>query len=313
MTRCGSRAGSARCGTGFSRFRLDGGEFAREAVRTERIQQLELGPARRVRATVGEVDDLALLGFRRWPCAAPRRSSADPRTASDSGAPCGSLVHALLHDDPLPVVGDDEAVQIEVEAILHGGAVDLGHQPAGVGERRAVEADPLADRGELVRRLARMLAAPAADVDAEFARQRLKAALQRADDAGGDARGMPVHAHHGAERLEPERMRQAAQQLVAAVLMDDRLADHRAQPRHAVREPRRHPPAMQRQIGASCSTGHAWSISFSLLPALPAPIHSRFGLHGRRRRRTTVSSDADLPMTKPGFSCSIGPRKFFAD
>ena len=46
-------------------------------------------------------------------------------------------------------------------------------------------------------------------------------------------------------------MREAAQQLVAAVMVDDRLADDRAEPRHAVGEPRRHPPAMQRQIGAS--------------------------------------------------------------
>ena len=80
------------------------------------------------------------------------------------------LVHALLHDDPAAVVGDDEAVQIELEAVLHGGAVDLGDQPAGLGQRRAVEADPVADRDQLVRRLARMLAAAAADMDAELRR-----------------------------------------------------------------------------------------------------------------------------------------------
>ena len=54
-------------------------------------------------------------------------------------------------------------------------------------------------------------------------------------------------------------MREAAQQLVAAVMMDDRLADDGAEPRHAVRQPQRHPPAMQRQIGASCSSGHEGS------------------------------------------------------
>ena len=42
--------------------------------------------------------------------------------------------------------------------------------------------------GALKRGLARMLAAAAADVDAEFARERREAALQRADHAGGDPR-----------------------------------------------------------------------------------------------------------------------------
>ena len=177
----------------------------------------------------------------------------------------------------MPIIGDDEAVQVKVKSVLDGGAVDLRHQPTGVSERGAVKSDPLTDRGEFKRRLSRMLAATAADVDSEFARQWLEAALQRADHTRGYARGVPVHAHDRAERLEPERMSKPTQQLVAAIRVDDRLADDRAEPGHAVREPQRHPPAVQRQIGASCSSGHAWSISFSVLPALPAPIHSRFG------------------------------------
>ena len=81
-------------------------------------------------------------------------------------------VHPLLHHDPMAVVGDDEAVQIEIVAVLHRRAVDFGDEPAGARERRAVEADPLADRRQFVRRLARMLAAAAADMQAELARQR---------------------------------------------------------------------------------------------------------------------------------------------
>ena len=178
------------------------------------------------------------------------QSLGQPMVAARGAA---RIVHALLDDGPFALVGDDEAVQIEVETILDGGAVDLRHQPADVGERGAVDPDPLADRREFVRRLARLLAAAAADMDAEFARQRLEPALQRADHARGDARGVPVHAHDGAERLEPERMGEAAQQLVAAVVVHDRLADDGAEPRHAARKPQGHPPAMQRQIGASCS------------------------------------------------------------
>jgi len=40
-------------------------------------------------------------------------------------------------------------------------------------------------------------------------------------------------------------MRQAPQQLVAPVVVDDRLADHRAEPRHPVGQPFRDVTAVQ--------------------------------------------------------------------
>ena len=86
-------------------------------------------------------------------------------------------VHALLHHRPLAIVGDEETVQVEIEAILHGGTVDLGHQAAGAGEGRGIDADAIAERGQFVWRLARVLAPSAANMDAEFA---LKAARGRA-------------------------------------------------------------------------------------------------------------------------------------
>ena len=165
-------------------------------------------------------------------------------------------VHALLDHDPVSVVGDDEAVEIKLEPVLDRRAVDLGDQPARLGERRAIEAGPVTDRNKLMRRLARVIAAPAADMDAELSGQRCQAALQRADDARGDAGGMPVHPHHRAERLEPEGMRQPAQQLVAAILEDDRLGDHRAQPGHAIAEPFRHAATVKRQVGAAGTAHH---------------------------------------------------------
>ena len=58
--------------------------------------------------------------------------------------PCCTTTH-------FAVVGDDEAVQIEIEAVLHRGAVDLGDEAARLGERGAVEADALADGDELLR------------------------------------------------------------------------------------------------------------------------------------------------------------------
>jgi hypothetical protein len=46
---------------GLARSRLDAGELARQAVGTERIQKLELGPTGGVRAPIRQVDDLALM------------------------------------------------------------------------------------------------------------------------------------------------------------------------------------------------------------------------------------------------------------
>src|SRR3984893_18435466 len=96
-------------------------------------------------------------------------------------------IHALLDDDPASDIGDNEAVQIEIKAILHRCAVDLGDQPARLSERRSVDADPITDRDKLLRRLPRVLAAPPANVDAEFFGERRQAALQRAEHARGDA------------------------------------------------------------------------------------------------------------------------------
>ncbi len=166
-------------------------------------------------------------------------------------------VHALLHDRPLAVVGDEKTVQIEVEAVLHGGAVDLRHKPACARQRLAIEADALAQRRELVGRAARVFSAPAADMDAELALQRRQPAFERPDDARGDAGGMPVHPHDGAEGLEPERMRQPPQKFIAPVMMDDGLAHDGAQRGHALGQPLWNPSAVKRQIGAACASCHS--------------------------------------------------------
>jgi hypothetical protein len=71
-------------------------------------------------------------------------------------------VHALLHHDPVSIIGDDETVQIEIEPVLDRGAIDLGDEPTRSGEIRAIEADAIADGDELVRGLSRVLAAAAA-------------------------------------------------------------------------------------------------------------------------------------------------------
>jgi hypothetical protein len=65
-----------------------------------------------------------------------------------------------------------------------------------------------------------------------------------------------IHPHYGSKRLELEGMGEPAQELVAAVVMNDGLARDRAKARHAVREPSRHMATVQRQIGAARPASH---------------------------------------------------------
>ncbi len=255
ITRCGSK----RLQRGLGRpdgDALELREFAPDPVRPEVAEDVDLSPPRGFGARVGQVDDDALVdpvdrGVRRLDEAfqALRQPVIAPRLAA-------LAVHALLDDDPMAIVGDDEAVQVEIEAVLDGGAVDLGDEAARGRQRRPVEADPLPDGDELLRRLARMGSSAAADMQAEFARQRRQPALQRADDRGRDAGRMPVHPHDRAEGLEPERMSNSAQKLVAPVFEHDRFGDHGAEPGHALTEPSWHAAAVQRQIGAPSAAGH---------------------------------------------------------
>ena len=231
-------------------------QLAFDPVRPDLAEHVDLPPSRRLGARVGQVDDDALVdpvdgGVRLLdealqpfgqPVVAPRLTAL--------------AVHALLDDDPAAVVGDDEAVQIEVEPVLDRGAVDLGDEAARGRELFAVEADPVPDCDELLRRLARMRPAAAADMQAEFARQRPEPPLERADDRGRDAGRVPVHAHHRAEGLEPEGMRETPQEFVAPVFEHDRLGDHGAEPRHALSEPPRHAAAVQRKVCAASAPRH---------------------------------------------------------
>ena len=76
-------------------------------------------------------------------------------------------LHPLLNHHPLPVLGQDEAVKIKLEAVLHGRAVDLGDEAARLHQGWSVESDALRNTGKLLWRLSRMPAAPAAHIKPE--------------------------------------------------------------------------------------------------------------------------------------------------
>jgi len=58
-------------------------------------------------------------------------------------------------------------------------------------------------------------------MDAEFTLKWSQSSFQSTNHARGDARGMPIHSHHAAERLKPEWVRQPAQKFVAPVLVNN--------------------------------------------------------------------------------------------
>src|SRR3954469_8571081 len=108
---------------------------------------------------------------------------------------------------------------------------------------------------------ARMVRAPTPGVSS-------KTAFQRPNDAGGDTRGVPIHAHDGSKRLEPERVGEAPEKLVPAIVMDNPLVNHRPEPSHSVGEPFGHMATVQGQVGASRSSSHAASPSSALRATL---------------------------------------------
>ena len=107
------------------RFARQRRQFGHDAIRTQIVQQVELPGAGDLGPLVRQVDDFALC----------RPVDRAVRLVDEAlqvfGMPMVAArlllvaVHALLHDRPLPVVGHEEPVQIKVEAVLDGGAVDL--------------------------------------------------------------------------------------------------------------------------------------------------------------------------------------------
>ena len=94
-----------------------------------------------------------------------------------------------------------------------------------------------------------MTSAASAEIDAEFVRARIEAALERPENAGGDSGGVPIHSHHAAQRLEPEGVAQAGEQLGRSVMVEDAFGDRGTQAGHAVREPGGDASSVQGKIG----------------------------------------------------------------
>jgi hypothetical protein len=127
---------------------------------------------------------------------------------------------------------------------------------SGVASYVSGEPDAVAERFKLLRCAAGMLAAPAADMNAKFACDGGEAALERADDARGDAGGMPV------PFPSPRRTTGTRTGVTAAGAAPRGRNDGRLPGIRWSRASLRNAPAMQRQIGASGPSRHPGSKEF---------------------------------------------------
>jgi hypothetical protein len=128
-------------------------------------------------AAVGKIDDLPLVaaldrGMRgideaRQPFIEPVIAPSLPPV----------IIHSLLNHNPLGVIGHDKPMQIKIEPILDGGAINLCDEPACGGERQAIDADAVADGRQFIRGFARLRATSAADMDSKLTGQRCQSTL----------------------------------------------------------------------------------------------------------------------------------------
>src|SRR5690349_14020923 len=110
-----------------------------------------------------------------------------------SPRPASRLVHPLLHDTPLALLGEKETVMIKLIPVLHRRRINLRAHL-----RRENQAIAVADRPALgeIRDLARRLAAggafPARDVNSQIRAEMLVRLLHRPASDGRYTRRMPI-------------------------------------------------------------------------------------------------------------------------
>ncbi len=126
----------------------DGGHRAVRVILHDRKQ----GVLRRAGARVHQVLNHALVHAddgRVWIRGEVPDGRGVPVVAA--GQPAGRI-HALLHDGPVAICGDDERVEVDLEAVGDGVVIDARREAAGPHEGVPVDADPVGDDTEFLRR-----------------------------------------------------------------------------------------------------------------------------------------------------------------
>lgn len=149
---------------------------------------------------------LALLVYAVWLMPVNRGTCSTPRIASDTAEPDVCRRSCLAARQPICRHRQSQIHAGKDRPVLHRSTVYLRDQSARRREPHTVEAGAIADAHRFARRLARLGAAPAADMKAQLTGERDQSAFQGAENTGRDARRMPIHSHDGAKGLEPERI-----------------------------------------------------------------------------------------------------------
>src|SRR5438105_4378114 len=120
-------------------------KFVGDAIRSKTGQQLQLRLTRAACPPIRQIDDLALA--RAVDGAVRLLDETRQRSRMPMIAPRLALrtVHALLHNRPLAIIGDEETVQIEIETILERRTVYLGYQTTCARQCRRIDADAIAE------------------------------------------------------------------------------------------------------------------------------------------------------------------------
>src|SRR4029078_11679501 len=92
---------------------------------------------------VSEIYDFTLLPAVDGRMRLIHKTSKPPRKPMVASSLLAVRVHTLLNHGPAAIVGHDEGMKIELEAVLHRGAVDLCNQPARLRKRLHVTTYPL--------------------------------------------------------------------------------------------------------------------------------------------------------------------------
>ena len=113
--------------------------LAGNALWAQRGEKIKLRAPRLRCALVGEVDNVALaqaVDSTVW--CIHEALHVSPVPVITARLPPGA-VHTLLHNRPMPVVGHEETVQVEIEPVLNGCTIDLGDETARSHQRRRIE------------------------------------------------------------------------------------------------------------------------------------------------------------------------------
>jgi hypothetical protein len=105
---------------------------------------------------------------------------------------------------------------------------------------------------------------------------------------------MPVHPHHAAERLKPERIAHSCEKSGSTVVQKNAFDDGGAEHRHAVREPGGDVPAVERRIGETGSL-HVFIFSFVRWKRLFEKIPDQRDSEGRAFPHQSISGARGEP------------------